>query len=438
MARSGTKTVSTGYVPRPIQALLHAKTALFRFIILVCHRRFGKTIFVINEMIDRSLRNELKSPQYAYIAPTYGQAKRIAWEYLKSYTKNLPNVNVNESELKVTLERPHLQDKITYYLLGADNPDSLAGIYLDGVLLDEYSLMNPAVWKLIIRPALSDRKGWAIFIGTPRGQNHFYDVFKFAQDEKNGWFAALYKASETGIIDAEEIESMKSEMSDEEFAQEMECSFTAALMGSYYGKYIEELEKSKRILPISYDLHVPVETAWDLGIGDTTAIWFFQRCGTEVHVIDYYEMSGVGLEHYVKHLKSKPYIYHEHHLPHDANARSLETGNTRIETLKKFGLGKVHLLPRIGVEDGIHAVRMILPRCYFDVEKCDRGLSALKNYQKKWDSKAKIYIDKPLHDWSSNGADAFRYLALSIRPNRNIINHSSLAKTVYENYNILG
>lgn len=434
---NGTQVVSTGYEPRPIQGILHAAVILYRFIVLVCHRRFGKTVFVLNEAIDRALRNERKNPQYAYIAPTYGQAKRIAWNYLKEYTKNIPCRNVNESELKVEIHRPHLGDKITFYLLGADNPDTLAGIYLDGVILDEYSLMNPAIWTTIIRPALADRKGWAIFIGTPRGQNHFYDVYNFAKKNNDTWYAALYKASETGIIDEEEMKALKLEMTDEEYAQELECSFTAALIGSYYGKYLEDIEKEGRIRQVGYDMHVPVETAWDLGVGDTTAIWFFQRCGTEVHVIDYHEMSGKGLEHYVKIIKDKPYVYHEHHLPHDANARSLETGNTRIETLRKLGLGRIHLLPRLSVEDGIHAARMILPRCYFDDVRCERGISALKNYQKKWDSKNKIYIDTPLHDWSSNGADAFRYLALSIRPNKNIINHSNLPQASYEDYNIL-
>lgn len=429
--------ISTGYQPRPIQQFLHTAVMLFRFIVLVCHRRFGKTVFVLNEAIDRALRNGRKNPQYAYIAPTYGQAKRIAWNYLKEYTKNIPCRNVNESELKIEIERPHLGDKITFYLLGADNPDSLAGIYLDGVILDEYSLMNPAIWTTIIRPALADRKGWAIFIGTPRGQNHFFDVFNFAKKNTETWYAALYKASETGIIDPEEYEALRQEMTDEEFAQEMECSFTAALVGSYYGKYMEDLEKDKRLGKVAYDLHVPVETAWDLGVGDTTSIWFFQRCGTEVHLIDYYEMSGKGLEHYVKMIKEKSYIYHEHHLPHDANARSLETGNSRVETLRKLGLGRIHILPRLSIEDGIHAARMVLPRCFFDAEKCERGISALKNYQKKWDAKNKIYIDKPLHDWSSNGADAFRYLALSIRPNKNIINTNHLPQAAYENYNIL-
>lgn len=436
MGKLDTKVVSTGYKPRPYQEKLHKALGKARFSVQVWHRRSGKTVSTINDLIDKALHCERENPQYGYVAPSYGQAKRVSWQYFKKFTKDIPTVEYHEGELRVTIHRPSKGDKITIYLLGAENPDSLAGLYLDGVILDEYSLMNPNIWTLIIRPALADRKGWAMFIGTPRGANHFFDLYMFAKAHPETWYTTLMTVEDTGAIDKEELELLKQEMSEEQYNQEMMCSFSAAITGAYYGNYIAQAEKDSRITAVSYDLHVPVETAWDLGIGDATAIWFFQRCGTEIHYIDYYESSGVGLEHYVKIIKEKPYIYETHWLPHDAQARSLETGNSRIETLRKMGLGRLTVLPRLSIEDGIHAARMVFPRSWFDLMKCERGLSALRNYQKKWDAKTKTYLDTPLHDWSSNGADAFRYSALAIRPNRRIIQDCRQLPT-YENYNIL-
>lgn len=388
-------------------------------------------------MVDKALQCPLENPQYGYIAPTYGQAKKIAWQYFKKYTKMIPLVEYHEGELKVTIHRPHRKDFITIYLLGAENPDSLAGLYLDGVVLDEYSLMNPIIWTLIVRPALSDRKGWAIFIGTTRGMNHFHDLFKFAQSRPDRWYSRLLTVVDTKAIDDDELALLKEEMPEEQFLQEYMCSWTAALTGSYYGTYISALEKEKKITNVSYDPNSFVNTAWDLGVGDSTAIWFYQVIGTEIHVIDYYESSGQGLEHYVKKIKEKPYMYETHFLPHDAKARSLETGTSREETLRGLRLGRITVLPKLAVEDGIHAVRMLLPRCWFDETKCNRGIDALKNYQKKWDARAKIYLDTPLHDWASNGADAFRYLALSIRPKRATINQSSQTFVIDAEYSIL-
>lgn len=432
------KVISTGYIPRPYQSDMHLAMSLKRFGILVFHRRAGKTVGVINELIDKGLSCEKENPQYAYIAPTYGQAKRIAWQYFKNYTKMIPLVEYHEGELKVTINRPHRGDKITIYLLGAENPDSLAGLYLDGVVLDEYSLMNPTIWTLIVRPALSDRKGWALFIGTTRGRNHFHDLYHYALKHPEHWYARLLTVEDTKAIDADELVLLKEEMPEEQYLQEYMCSWNAALTGAYYGTYLSNLEKEKKVTTVSYDPNSYVNTAWDLGVGDSTAIWFYQEVGTEIHIIDYYESSGQGLEHYVKKIKEKTFMYDTHYLPHDAKARSLETGTTREETLRGLKLGRITVLPKLAVEDGIHAVRMLLPRCWFDAEKCERGISALKNYQKKWDAKAKIYLDTPLHDWSSNGADAFRYLALSIRPKRTRINVNQYTNVVDADYAILG
>lgn len=406
--------VDCGYTPRPFQKLLHNR--LKRFNVLVCHRRFGKTVFSIMEMIDKGFRNDKKNPQYAYVAPTYGQAKRVAWEYFKDFTKGIPGVKVHEQELRIDIPRPDRGDKIRFMLLGAENPDSLAGIYLDGVVLDEYSLMNPVVWSTLLRPALSDRLGWAIFIGTPRGQNHFHDIYNIGLGLDN-WYTAIYKASETDVVDANELVEAAQIMSEEEYEQEYECSFTAALIGAYYGKYMNKAELDGRITSVPYDPAVGVDTYWDLGIGDSTAIWFIQRVGKEVHVIDYHEESGSGLEVYVKMLRAKDYLYDVHYLPHDAAARELGTGRTRQEVLREFGL-KTTIVPRQSVDDGINAVRLAIPLCWFDKEKTKAGVNALKNYQRKWDSKLKMFVNKPLHDWSSHGADAFRIFGATFNPQR--------------------
>lgn len=370
-------------------------------------------------MVDRSLHNQLKNPQYAYIAPTYGQAKRVAWDYLKEYTKNIPGVTTHEGELRIDIPRPHLNDRIRIILLGAENPDTIRGMYFDGVLLDEFADMNPEVWTKIIRAALADRLGWAVFIGTPKGRNHFYDVYETAKKraaEGGDWFTALYKASETGIVPRAELEEARALMSEEEYEQEFECSFSAALVGAYYGKHMDEAEKAGRISGVPHDTAVPVDTYWDLGISDTTCIWFGQQVGREYHWIDYIESNGHGLDWYVAEMKKDhraKYNYGTHYLPHDAAARDLGTGKTREETLRSLGLHDTRIVPRQKVEDGINACRLIIPKSWFDAVKCSRGIDSLRNYQREWDGKNKIYKGTPKHDWASHGADAFRTAAMA-------------------------
>lgn len=410
----GESRISLGYTPRKLQAYLHK--ACKRFNVIVCHRRFGKTRFSLGHMLWKALSNELPNPQYAYIAPTYGQAERVAWSYLKDHVKDIPTAKINEAKLRVEIHRPDRGDKITIWLLGSENPDSIRGIYLDGAILDEYAQCSPEIWGEVVRPALADRKGWATFIGTPKGMNAFYKMYQQAirlQSEapQLGWFAFMAKASKTEIIDPEELEGAKQEMSEEEYAQEFECSFQAALVGSYYGKHLTELERKGQITEVPYDSRYLVDTVWDLGIGDSTAIWFLQDTGTSIRIIDYYETSGMGLEHYAGVLKQKGYTYNDHWIPHDGEQKEIGTGVTRQDTLKTLGF-KSKIVKKIGVDDGINAVRVILSRCWFDSIKCQRGLDALKNYERKWDSRNNIFMEKPLHNWCSHGSDAFRYLAI--------------------------
>ena len=421
ISQENIETITLPYEPRAYQQVLHESLA--RFNVLVCHRRFGKTVFAIMEMVDRALRNEKRNPQYAYIAPTYGQAKKVAWEYLKYYCSFIPDAKANEADLRVDIYRDNpdgTRDKVRFMLLGAENPDSLRGIYLDGCILDEYAQCPPALWGEVIRPALSDRKGWAIFIGTPKGENHFYEMLQQAKrlmGEGKNWYATIFKASETGVLDDEELEDAKATMSPEEYEQEYECSFSAALKGAYYAEYIARMKEDKRIRNFDIDRTVPIRTAWDLGISDSMAIWFYQIVGSEVRIIDYLEDSGKGLEYYAHALQSKGYLYdiHGHALPHDGAARELGTGKSRQETLQELGF-YCRVLERTALADGIHAVRQLLqkPNVFIHETNCARGISCLQNYTRKYDRLRGLFLDSPNHNAASHGADGFRYLALDL------------------------
>lgn len=429
------KRFSTGYVPRKHQVELHL--GMKRFNVVVCHRRFGKTVWSINTLIHKGLTCPHLNPQYAYIAPNYGQAKRVAWDMLKWNLRNIPGVETNEADLKLTIAKAGGQH-ITYRLLGAENPETLKGLYLDGAVFDEFAECDPRVWSETIRPALSDRLGWSVFMGTPRGQNHFYSLYQYSQSGRPDWFGKIYRASETGIIPQSELEDARAVMSEEEYLQEYECSFSAGMVGSYYGSLMESAEREGRITDVPYDPALDVMTAWDLGVGDTTAIWFFQQHRTRSHAIDYYEASGAGLDHYVKLLRSKPYVYGDNVFPHDVRARSLETGHSREESLRKLGVGRIKVLPKLSIDDGISAARLFLPTVMFDKKKCERGLEALRAYQKKWDSKNKIFSNSPLHNWASNGSDAFRYGALGMRDYDSAMSRKTLPRQAVTDYNIWG
>lgn len=394
------------YKPRPLQREIHA--SLKRWNLLVCHRRFGKTVFAINELIKQAVKNQQKMPRYAYVAPYYKQAKQIAWDYLKDFTRPIPGIKVNESELRVDFPwGARIQ------LFGADSPDSMRGLYLDAVVLDEYADMSPRIFSEVLRPALSDREGSAIFIGSAKGGTPFYDLWERVKDEPD-WFVKVYKASDTGVIPDAELEDARKIMDEDEFAQEYECSWTASIKGAYYGKQLSEAQTEDRIGKVPYDPRLPVHTAWDLGVGDSTAIWFYQVLGQEIRIIDFHEDSGEGLPYYAKILDQKDYKYGEHWAPHDIQVRELGSGKSRIETAKMLGI-QFRIVPNLSIDDGINAVRNTIPRCWFDAKKCELGLQALRNYRKEYDDRRQEYKPRPLHDWSSHAADAFRYLAVSLR-----------------------
>jgi hypothetical protein len=399
------EVIEIAYKPREQQLAIHELMDSKRFGVVVAHRRMGKTVSAINHLIKDALLNQKEAPRYAYIAPTYGQAKRVAWDYLVKYTEPLGGTN-NISELRVDFWGRRIQ------LFGSDNPETLRGQYFDGVILDEIGDQNPKIWTDIVRPALADRKGWCLFIGTPKGHNHFKELRDRAEKE-DGWGLLEFKASETGVVDDTELKAAKNEMGEDKYRQEFECSFDAAVEGSYYGQILNELEDKKHMQEIPREELSRTFTAWDLGMGDSTSIWVAQLVGTEVRLLDYYENHGVGLDHYVKWIKDNDYLKAEHILPHDVRVRELGTGKSRMEMLEESGL-EVKIAPRMGLDDGIQAVRRLLPRCWFNVPQVQNGLNCLRNYRRDYDEKRKIFYERPLHDWSSHGSDSFRYLALGL------------------------
>jgi phage terminase large subunit len=370
---------------------------------IVAHRRAGKTVACIMDLIAKAVECDKREPRFAYIAPTYIQAKDIAWAYLKEYTAAIPGMKYSESELTATF--PHNGARIRLY--GAENYDRLRGLYLDGCIIDESGDIDPRAWPEVIRPALSDRQGWATFIGTPKGRNHFYRTHEMAKKSED-WFTADLKASVTQIIDANELADAKRSMTDEQFRQEYECSFDAAIMGAYYGKDVELAETEKRITRVAHDKSADVYASWDLGIGDEMAIWIFQIVGKEWHFLRYYENTGQGLDHYVDWIKALPFTVHKHFLPHDAEARELQTGKNRVEFLEGRGF-RCEVVPRHNVDDGINAVRLKFNQFWFDRDHCEIGVDRLRMYRAEFDDKHDVLKNKPLHDKASHGADAFRY-----------------------------
>lgn len=407
------EVINTGYVPRQHQIELHQR--LKRFNIVICHRRFGKTHLAVNHIINFLLTCPLKNPRVFYLAPNYAQAKRIAWDVFKQYTAMLPGVEYNEAELRIDI--PSINGRIQ--LLSAENPNSIRGIYADFIVLDEYGDMSPVVWTEAVRPALSDRRGGALFIGTVKGQNHFWDFYEKMRDSGDPeWFTALFKASETKIIPEDELRSARETMSEEAYLAEFECDPVGGLVGAYFAKELARAQNEGRIRDVAHDPMIPVDTYWDLGLNDATSVWFVQSVRGQHQIIDYYETSGMSIPEVVAELRKKRYNYGTFVLPHDAQARDLSTGKTRVQMFYSLGCRNVRVIPRVGSKmESINAARVMLNKCYFDQSRCKFGIKALSNYKKKWDDKRQTFAETPLHDWASNGADAFQQFAMGAREN---------------------
>lgn len=395
------------YEPRKQFLGFHDRTE--RWAVMVCHRRAGKTVACINDLVRAAFLCDKDDGRFAYVGPTYANAKDVAWGYLKKYAGDVPGAKFNETELRVDFE--HNGARVRLY--GADNAHQrLRGIYLDGVILDEAAQMPPSLYGEVIRPMLADRHGWAAWIGTPEGRNMFYRIWRTG-DESPEWFALMLKASESGILPDSELQAAREQMSGDQYAQEMECSFDAAIQGAYYARLIEKLRADGKVTGVPYDPILPVYTAWDLGVADHTAIVFWQSApGGEIRIIDYYEAGGHGLEHYVSMLRERGYNYGDHFAPHDIEVRELGTGRSRLETARSLGIN-FHTLPNLRIQEGINAARTMLPRCWIDSKRCENLIECLTMYREKRDDKRDIGLG-PLHDWASHGADAVRYMALAL------------------------
>ena len=421
--------VTIPYSPRKQQAYIHGELDKYRFSVLCCHRRFGKTVMLINHLIKCAMTNKNHNPRYAYLAPTYSQAKKIAFDYLKHYTSKIPGTKYNETEL-----RCDFMNGSRIMLLSAENPDSLRGIYLDGCVIDETAQVNAAVVDEVIRPALSDRKGWLSMCGTPKSMNNlFYDYYLKAQ-QNDDWFLYVAKASETKLIDQEELDAALKIMGPAKYNQEFECSFIGNITGSIYGDILTKLEDERRITRVPYDPSYPVNTSWDIGFNDSTAIIFFQIIGHSINIIDYVEENNKPFPYYAQILKEKDYVYLNHYGPHDLEQTDFTTGRTRRETAYQLGL-RFKIAKRMPIEDGIHAVKMILPRCQIDVDNCQKLINALRHYHRKYNDKTRVYAAKPVHDWSSHPCDSFRTLAVGLEKEK-VIGTTTFQKEYKYEFNL--
>jgi hypothetical protein len=395
-------TIVIPYRPREQFKGFHNRT--HRWAVIVAHRRAGKTVACINDLVKRAICENKDHGRYGYLAPFYGQAKQVAWEYLKHFAGPVLAEEPRESELSVKVLTGQ-----TIRLYGGDNPNTLRGIYLDGVVMDEPADMKPNLWPEVIRPALADRKGWAVFIGTPKGKNEFWKLWDHAQRAPD-WYAIMLKASKTGILPQEELDAARQMMTEDQYAQEFECSFEAAIQGAIYGVWMREALEQGRIGAVPYDPKLPVHTSWDLGFDDSTAIWFWQITFGEIRLIDYYESSGHGVGHYTDLIKSKPYNYGRHWVPHDAAQELMAAGGRSIVNQMWDAGVKGSIIPATSQQNSIEATRLTLPRCWFDEKNCAQGIEALRQYQFEFDDDKKTFKSKPRHDWASHGSDAFEII----------------------------
>jgi hypothetical protein len=376
----------------------------------VAHRRCGKTVACINDLIVKALLDGKQHAQYAYIAPFYSQAKSVAWRYLERFAEPVMTKS-NQSELWV-----ELINGARIRLFGADNPDALRGNFLDGVVMDEMADMKPSVWGEIIRPLLADRLGWATFIGTPKGHNAFYDIYNEATKKPN-WYVKVLRADQTNLLPQSELDDAKATMSDNQYEQEFLCSFEAAILGAYYGQEMRRITDLERITTIDYDPMFPCHTAWDLGFNDSTSIWWYQVVYGEIRVLDHHSSNGQPISFYTGLLAQKEdefgYNYGYHYLPHDARAKTLASGGKSIieQISAKIDIKHLKIVPNLSIQDGIQATRLALTRTWFD-NRCEEGIECLRQYQREWDDDKKVFRDRPKHDWTSHSADAFRYLSI--------------------------
>lgn len=400
------------FQPRPYQIpIIKSLNSGIKRAVWVVHRRGGKDVTAFNWCILQLLIN----PGWTafHILPTYSQAKKVIWdsstndgERILDYIPSELIESKNGQEMKIRLTNGSL-----YQLIGSDNIDSLVGSNPKIIIFSEYAIQSPAAWEYL-SPILEINKGYAIFISTPRGKNHFYDLVIKAKSNPK-WFCEILSVKDTGVLSDEEVEEIRTEngFSEEHMQQEYYCSFNRGIEGSYYGRIIEKARDDKRICNVPYDTRSPVHTAWDIGYGDSTSIVFWQDIGGEVRIIDFYEAQGEGIAHYAKIIQNKPYVYGTHYMPHDAGSGSIQTGRTLQDVAYEVGIKTVILEREKDIQIGIESVRSLLSIVFIDERKCSHLLKCLENYHKKYNEKTEAYSEAPLHDWTSHAADSVRYMA---------------------------
>jgi len=396
------KSIKLSYHPRDWAKQFHASTK--RYMVLVVHRRAGKTTAALNFMQVSAIRNGGR--RYAYIAPTYKQAKNVAWAILKLYSKDIPGIEHRETDL--TVRYPN-GSAIT--LFGADSPDSLRGMGLAGVVFDEYSQQPSNIFSEIVRPMLVDHNGYAIWIGTPKGKNEFYRLYEQAQNDPDR-LALKLTVDDTKIIDMQEIEDARKTMSEDEFQQEWYCSFNASLKGSIYGMELAQLRSAGHIKQIPYDTGEPVYTVWDLGMGAAMAVGFFQKVGPELRFIDFWQgAANESLLEAIKAVRNKPYVFEKHFAPHDIMTREISSGMPRADIARKLGIN-FDIVPNVTVASGIEKTKILFSRLWVDESNCRLWLDAIAQYCREWDDEHGMFRDNPRHDWTSHAADVLRYSAI--------------------------
>ena len=409
--------VTIDYHPRHWAESFHNTTK--RWIFLLLHRRAGKSTGILNHLQRDCIK--IKNSLFAYIGPTYKQTKRTAWDIAKGMSRNIPGVEYNESEL--TVKYPN-GSKL--FLAGSDNIDSLRGLGLWGVGLDEYPLQSPILFSEVISKCLADHLGYCIFAGTPKGKGHFYKTYQVALKNPEDW--ELIERTIDQSLEIEEGETIdnlrialgddrrlvsQGEMTEDEFNQEWYNSFEAAIKGSFYGDQIALARKEGRIKKLPYDRALNVHTVWDLGVGPALGIGFFQRVAREVHLIDYWEGDGSqGISDGIEAVKKKPYIYGKHFAPHDINAREEMTGQTRLDSAKALGI-RFEVVPKVPVSDGIDKAKLMFGRLWIDAEKCEGWIDLISQYRREWDDDKKMFKKTPYHDFTSHASDCLRYAAIS-------------------------
>lgn len=400
-------SIQVPYLPRKHFRALHASSKRWQF--LCCHRRAGKTVAIANQLIRAASRNGRKwpPPRYGYVGPSFDQAKDLVWGYLKQYTAAIPGIRYLEGELACILPN---SASIKLYG-GAAAYERMRGMYFDGIALDEYPLLNPIVFSTVVRPCLADYRGWGIVSGTSNGDDHFNQL-RLRNEDDPRWDFHIIPLSMTGeeALSRDEAIELTRDMSPEEYAREMECSFDAPVEGSYYGEILNKLSLQGRVTSVPVDLSQPVITAWDLGIHDYCCIWFYQICGREIHFVDYIQENGKGLDYYAQELRLRAkkggYVFKAHCLPHDVEARELSTGQSRRAFLTEQLDEPIITAPFANPDDGIAAARGLLGMSWFDQVKCRKGLAMLRGYRKN-------RMGRPVHgpEPYSHGADAYRTFA---------------------------